>query len=94
MHVLPAALGLVHAPSRSGSQGQEAEAQLSGWASGFQGLQPGMLYYANTFGEVISAGEFCGREGAGFYAQDQASASLMTARLGVAVSDSTLLLQV
>lgn len=90
MHVLPAPLGLAQTSSRQDT----AVVLMSGWVDGYQQLVPGMLYYSNTFGELISAGVFYGQEGEDFYVTDEASSALMTALVGVAVSDTTLLLKV
>lgn len=94
MHVLPAPLGLVQTASHQEGELMKASALLSGWVDGYQQLVPGMLYYSNTFGELTSAGVFFGQEGEDFYVTDEASSTLMTALVGVAVSDTTLLLKV
>ena len=94
MHVLPAPLGLVNSASHQDGSLLRVDALMSGWSDGHQQLVPGMLYYTNTFGELTSAGVFWGQEGADFYVNDEASASLMTALVGVAVSETTLLLKV
>ena len=108
MHVLPAPVGVVASASQGSGAGR-ADALLSGWLGGYQGLEPGMLYYTNTFGELTAAGVFCGQQGTStgmgmgggvgggdFYVQDDASDSrtLMTGLVGVAVSETTLLLKV
>lgn len=106
MHVLPAPLGVVSSASRGAEGDLRVDALVSGWASGYQQLEIGRLYYTNTFGELTAADMFCGQQGtptgaggggtgAGdLYAQDPASSSLMTGLVGVAVSETTLLLKV
>ncbi len=95
MHVLPAPVGVVFGASYSSSDGLlRVDSQLSGSLHAYTKLVPGMVYFGNTFGEVFNGQIYYGQDEAASYAEDKASNTLMTGKIGVAVSDSTLLLKV
>ena len=95
MHVLPDPFGVLLSPSELQGDHQQADVLLSGLAGGYQdkAMTPGTLYYTNSFGELLSSQTFCGHEDTWFYAEDEATGTLATGLVGVAVSDSSLLLK-
>ena len=102
MEVLPKPLGVIMSSEVSGSQ--STSVSMSGVATGFSGLVPGMSYYTTTAGELFTDGSYYGMSDVqsassavnGFFYVTDVSNSIMVGAdslIGVAISSDSILLK-
>ena len=103
MEVLPKPLGVMTSSGEVGST-QSTTVSMSGVASGFSGLVPGVTYYTTTSGKLVTDGTFYGFSDAQssnpatnglFYVSDVANNVMVgsDSLIGVAISSDSILLK-
>jgi hypothetical protein len=101
MEVLPKPLGVMMSSGVSGAQ--STSVSMSGVATGFSGLTPGMTYYTTTAGKLVTDGSYYGMSDVqsassinGFFYVTDVSNNIMVGAdsiIGVAISSDSILLK-
>lgn len=101
MEVMARPFGVMTSTVASTDAYQYGSVAITGMASGFTGLTPGLNYYTTTSGKLITDGVYYGRDSSnpssnGYdYVTDVVDKVIVSAEsyVGVAVSSSTILLR-